>query len=162
MRRRLVRPFRLAMVLAVGITVLATPAASADHSLVMPAGEGCSFDVLAQADHLPEPARDRNPVGFGNITFTNLDTGTTYLQRSRHIPTEIFDPETNTLWIAEKGRIFIQFLPGDQGPNGVVDEPGALLAFSGSIQLTWDLDTNFYTEFSYEGTFIDLCAKLAS
>lgn len=116
---------------------------------------------MVQAEFLPEPTYERNPVGFGNITFTNLDSGATYLQRSRLIPNEKFDPETNTVWIEEKGRLFIQFYAGDQGPTGEVDEPGALLAFSGSLQFTWDLNTGLFTDFSYEGKVTDLCAELA-
>ena len=156
-----VRSIRLATVIAIGITLLAVPAASAEEGFVLPAGQGCSFDVHVEEGPSPDTGGDRNPVGSGNIIFTNLESGATYLQRSRHIGTETFDPDTNTVQVEERGRIFIWFYPEDQGPNGVVGEPGAVLAFSGPLQYTLDLDTELFLSFSYEGTYIDICAELA-
>src|SRR5262245_52150057 len=79
LRRRLTS-VGLAMLLPLAI---AAPATAAD-GFVIPAGEGCAFDVFVSATDLPEAVGDHNPVGFGNITFTNLDTGAWYLQKSRH------------------------------------------------------------------------------
>jgi hypothetical protein len=93
--------------------------------------------------------------------MSNLETGATYLQRSRYTETEIFDPSTNTLQVTITGRIWIGFFPGDLGPSGVVQWPGAALAFSGTVELTVDADTFAYTAFSYTGAYIDLCAELS-
>lgn len=156
-----VRSIRLATVIAIGITLIAAPAASADHTWVILAGEGCSFDVLLEATHLPEPVGERNPVGWGNATLTNLDTGATYLHRTRYVARETFDPDTNTWLVEELGRKVLNFFPGDQGPNGLVEEPGLYLAFSGTRQYTVPADGFLFTSFSYTGTYIDLCPELS-
>jgi hypothetical protein len=157
------RPVRLAVVLAIGITLIAAPAASADHTWVTPAGEGCSFDVLLEATHLPEAGRnDHSPVAWGDGTLTNLDTGATYFYRVRYLTTETFDPVTDTWLVEHQGRRFINFYPGDQGPNGLVEEPGLYLAFSGSIQYTTsEAAAWLFTSFSYQGTYVDVCAELS-
>jgi hypothetical protein len=148
------------MVLVLGITLLAAQTAAAFHTFVTPAGFGCAFDVLLESTH-QEPPGDRFPIGYGDITFTNMDTGASYLQRSRYTETVTFDPETNTVLSEVRGRIWVNFFPGDQGPNGEVGYPGANLVFSGSVQLTIDADTGAYTAFSYQGEFIDVCAELS-
>ncbi|HSV41473.1 MAG TPA: hypothetical protein VLI04_22100 [Nocardioidaceae bacterium] len=159
------RTVRLATVLAIGVTLMGAPPASADHSWIYPAGEGCSFGVLMEAVHPPEPAGepgvDRKPIAMGDATLTNLDTGATYLQRVRYLGSETYAPETNTWLVEYRGRRIINFYPGDQGPNGLVEEPGLLLAFTGSIQTWVDPDTFYFTEFSFEGTYVDLCAELS-
>jgi ABC-type transport system substrate-binding protein len=160
MSRRRNRSVRLALLLGAAVTLAAAPAVSAVEPFIIPAGLGCSFDFLVEPVH-KEHAGDRFPIGFGNITMTNMETGATYLQRSRYQEIETFDPLTNTVELAITGRIWIQFYPGDQGPDGEVGEPGAALAFSGKVQLTIDADTDFYTAFSYQGRFTDLCAELA-
>ena len=153
------RQLRLAMVFGVAITLFTAPAASAAFHDVIPAGWGCAFDV--QLDVPDSAAGDHTAVGYGDITMTNLETGATYLQKSRHVSTEVLDEATNTLFDHEVGRIFIQFYPGDQGPYGVVEEPGALYAFACKLDITWDLDTDAYTAFTYSGLVIDLCAELS-
>jgi hypothetical protein len=37
-----------------------------------------------------------------------------------------------------------------------------VLAFSGTVQFTMDADTELALAFSYTGTYIDICAELAS
>jgi hypothetical protein len=107
-----VRSIRLAVVLAIGVTLLAVPIASADHTWVTPAGEGCSFDVLLEATHLPPPAEvARHPLGWGDGTLTNLDTGATYLYRVRYRTSETYDPDTDS-WLAEHQAEIHQLLPG--------------------------------------------------
>jgi len=158
-RNRHVRPIPLAAILVIGVTLFAAPTTLAFHTFVIPAGEGCAFDVLVTTTHREE-AGERFPIGYGDITFTNVDTGTSYLQQSRYTATETFDPETNTVLVEITGRIWIGFLPGDQGPNGEVEEY-LHYAFKGSLQYTLDLETGLFTAFSYEGTYVDICAELA-
>jgi hypothetical protein len=50
-RNRHGRPIRLATILVIGITLLGAPSVSADHNFVIPADEGCGFDVLVTATH---------------------------------------------------------------------------------------------------------------
>jgi len=47
------------------------------------------------------------------------------------------------------------------GPDGLVSEPGLFLVFTGSIDLRFDADIGVITEFSFVGSFIDVCAQLA-
>jgi hypothetical protein len=142
-----------------GITLFAVPAALADDAVVIPAGDGCAFDVLVEQT-VGAPG-DRVPIGFADYTFTNVDTGDSYLQKSRVVFTETFDPETNSLLFEVTGRFYSSFFVGDQGPEGEVEFPGLLLAFKGSIQFTLGLDTGLYTAFSYQGKSVDICAELA-
>jgi hypothetical protein len=140
-------------------TVLPVP-----DPFVIPAGLGCSFDVgvapigsqaITEFDdgHI---ARTAN----ADITMTNLEGTSSYVQRSNYHLTETY-PDANTVLLEVSGRIFIQFFPGDVGPFGEVGEPGAMYAFVGTVSATIDLDTELYTSFSYEGTVTDLCAALA-
>ena len=152
------RSIRLAMVIAIGITLLAAPIASADDNeflFVIPAGEACAFDVGVNAV-------DRNPYGNGAVlTNTNVETGATYVWFSTHAVTETYVPETNAVLFEIRGRMITSFYPGDSGPNGTVGEFGALIAVAGFQRYILDLDTNVMTGFSLEGTFVDICAELA-
>ena len=49
------------------------------------------------------------------------------------------------------GRIFISFLPGEQGPLGEVGPDGGLFSVIGHQQLTFDLDSNLTTSYSLDG-----------
>lgn len=151
------RSIRMAVIAVAVLTLILAPAVSAVEPVIIPAGEGCSFDVLLEPTS--GPAGDK--IGFADITMTNLDTGASYVQRSRYLQTETIDPATNTGVWNVIGRILIGFFPGDMGPYGVVGEPGAMLGFTGSFQLTYELDTGVTTAFSYRGHLIDLCARLA-
>jgi len=141
------------------ITLVAASPAWAFHDFIIPADEnGCGFDLHVQADHLPD--RARAPIGSGDITFTNLETGATYLQHSRYTATETVDPATGSVHVTIIGRIWIEFYPGDQGPSGEVQEPGLDLLFSGTIEFTVN-ENDVFTAFSNTGEYKDLCALLS-
>ncbi len=132
----------------------------------IPAGLGCAFDVGGEPS---DGARQKVTVfsdgrtvthGHAEPTLRNLETGASFVQRSRYKSTAIYDPESNVVFEDVSGRIYIQFFPGDQGPNGVVGEPGALLAVSGHVTLAFDLDTFLFVSFSLDGHATDLCALL--
>jgi len=159
----------------VGATLIAVPAGLGAKPVrtvypgpephVVPAGLGCPFDVLFAPVgwHSITEFSDGRTVthGHGDITLTNLETGTSYRQYSRYDVTDTFTDAT-TLQEVVNGRIVVQFFPGDIGPFGEVGENGALMAFVGTLTLTLDLDTFAYTSFSYQGTVTDLCAILAA
>jgi hypothetical protein len=141
------------------ITLIAATPVWAYHDIIIPADENaCGFDLRAQADHLPDVARA--PIGFGDITFTNLETGATYLQHSRYTATETVDPETGSVHVKIIGRIWFELYPGDQGPSGEVHEPGLDLLFSGTMEFTINGE-NVITAFSHKGSYQDLCALLS-
>ena len=134
---------------------------------VFPAGLGCAFDVGAvPSDGARGAITDFGDgvtatVGHGNGTFTNLDTGASYFQMSRYRAIETYDPVTNDVVIQLSGRVWFNLYPGDQGPFGLVDEPGALLSIQGQVAYTFDLDTELVTSFSLDGQATDICALLS-
>ena len=134
-------------------------------TVIIPAGEGCAFDVEETVPEgttftVTEFGDGSWVVTHGNSepTLTNLETGTTFLQKTRGQITDRFDPQTNKLRFTTSGRIFISFLPGDQGPFGEVDEPGLLLSIIGHQVATLDLDANVITSYSLRGQATDICA----
>ena len=96
MRRLQTRSTHFSMILVTALSLLTTsPAKAAAFSEFSPASDNpCSVDILIEADFLPN---DRSPLGYGDITFTNLETGVSYLQRSRHTDRFAFDEATTSL-----------------------------------------------------------------
>ena len=136
---------------------------------VFPAGLGCPFDVGRAID--PDSSFGIQTsfsdgrvktVGHANVTFTNLDTDKSYLQRSRFQFTGVYDEATNALLDQGGGRFYFQFYPGDQGPFGEVGENGAMYIFYGRASYTLDFDTELVTSWEYSGEVTDLCAILAA
>jgi hypothetical protein len=161
-------------VVAVGAMLIAAPlslGASPVRTVVIPgpgvwpAGFGCPFDV----GRVPNDVTRITEFSGGRTVFqvnaeptlTNLETGTAYIQRSRFTATDTYDPDANDVLSVTSGRFIINFFPGDQGPFGKVGESGALFAFAGRVQTTFDLDTEIVISFSYEGTVTDLCGVLS-
>jgi hypothetical protein len=156
--------FTVLLITLATLSLFAATPAAASHSFVIPADEnGCGADLQVEAVHLADraPDSDRDPLGYGDITFTNLETGATYLQRSRYQETVTFDVSTDSFHITITGRIWMQVYPGEQGPSGVVQEPGLELLTDGKLEYTLG-SNDVLTAFSLEGTYIDLCAELSS
>lgn len=142
-------------------SVFAASPATAD-GITLRAGNACAFDVsLATPDSDPQDVapgyHHSQSITTGSITVTNLETGATYLWESRYDSTETFDRATKLTHETIIGRVLLWFAPGEVGPNGVVQEPGALLGFSGTIERTYN-KKGLSTAFSYVGNYIDLCA----
>lgn len=159
-RSRIVLAVAAALLLTVttGIFLVTATPASAYHSFVIPARDnGCGVDLKAEAEHGSGTASAR--IGYGDITFTNLETGATYLQRSRYTSTETFEPSTRSWHVKITGNIWMELFPGEAGPSGVVREPGLELLVSGALQFTIT-SKNVVTSFSLTGTYDDLCALL--
>ena len=87
--------------------------------------------------------------------FTRFPTLDTYRDVSR------FDDVTGMVVGVESGETTWSFLPGDQGPFGVVGSNGALYHFHGTVSYTFDTNTNHSTQFAYSGTVTDICAALS-
>lgn len=150
----------VAVVIALGLALIApTPALGA---MIIPAGEGCSFDVLVEPEQKDGAAAAHMPIGFGNITLTNMDTGVSIVTKSRYTATETVDPVANVGFVEITGRFFLLLFPGDQGPFGEVAEGAGLFRIVGETRFTYDLETEVVLAFAIDGHATDLCALLAA
>ena len=172
-------PFRRSFVLTIVLLLLslvavsAVPAGKPDRFVlgpidpfVNPAGFGCSFATLVT------PAADvsRTITTFdngrqminvhGHATYSNLDSGATFDHHPVFQGVDTYDPVTNEINSVTHGRFTVTFYPGDMGPEGVVGESGAILMFIGSVKIKIDAGTFVYTDFSYAGSYIDVCALI--
>jgi hypothetical protein len=134
----------------------------------IPAGFGCSFDVEEQVAEgttftVTEFTDGRTVThGNSNPVLVNLETGDSFQQKTRAKVTETVDPATNELLVQISGRVFINLFPGDQGPFGEVQAPGAVLSVIGHQVFTVDLDTEVVTSYSLDGRVVaDICAELS-
>ena len=155
--------------------VVAAPAAAAQPTLTVfsphdhtdYAGTACAFDVHF---HILPGGWDADTV-FGDgryvriahvdVLVTNVATGATFIHKAMFHSTDWYDPATNLYTEITNGQVLVQFQPGDVGPFGVVQYPGALLRFVGTTWLTWDDNIGAVTEFAYQGTVTDVCAALS-
>lgn len=173
-KRRTLGPLGLVVVGALALVAVPTALAAKPirtvfepQPLVIPAGFGCSFDVGGQPGEgaratLTEFSDGRTVIqGHAEPTLTNLETGETFAQRTRAKITDTFDPQTNEIVEEVSGRIFINLYPGDQGPSGLVEEPGAVLSVIGHQRLTFDPDTFVVSSYSLNGKATDICAQLS-
>jgi hypothetical protein len=135
-------------------------------AFVIPAGEGCAFAVRFRPSErsrrtLTEFSDGRlQVIRHAEWTLTNLATGDSFVQVSRNRDIT-FDAAANDALVETSGRIFITFLPGDQGPFGEVEDPGLLLSVIGHQSFTLDLDANAITAYSLDGQATDICALLS-
>lgn len=155
------RSILFAAIVALGLAFsLSTSTLGAEPDII-PAGFGCSFDVLVEPEQKDGAAAAHMPIGFGNITLTNMDTGASILTKSRYTLTETVDPDTNQVFVEIKGRFLLVLWPGDQGPLGEVQEPGMLIRVVGDTRFTADLETEVVTAFAIKGHVTDMCVLLA-
>jgi hypothetical protein len=139
-----------------------------EPQILIPAGEGCAFDVLEELAEnagltLTEYSDGRLHIqAHGDLVLTNLDSDQSIDWKNRWNAWETFDPETNSVRWEASGRLLYSFFPGDQGPSGTVGESGALFAFIGLVELTLDADTGAVTSFSLDGQATDICALLTA
>jgi hypothetical protein len=89
-----------------------------------------------------------------------VDTGATYRWRSSYTSSETVDSSTNSSHHVVTGTFWEGFMPGDQGPWGEVEKPGAELLFIGQLDYTRD-ENDVITAFSHTGSYLDLCALLS-
>lgn len=142
----------LILTLTIGSSLLtASPVAANDSEIIPAADNPCGVDILLESEGVA--------MGFGNYTFTNLETDATFVQRSRGVLTETFDAATESWHIEIRGRIWTPLYPGEPGPSGVVQEPGLWIVTYGTLQYTLDND-GALTAFSLDGTYTDVCAEL--
>lgn len=137
------------------------------ENFVIPAGEGCSFPVGEEIDDLARVRltefSDGRVVlqGRAHPTLTNLHTGKSLVHHTVGNITD-YPSEAGETTMTVNGQLFMGFWPGDQGPFGLVEYPGALYSVNGHVRATYDSSTLIYTSFELAGTATDLCAALAS
>jgi hypothetical protein len=179
MRRTLSRT-RWSAVLLTGLMALAASAAPVAQAakpvrtvleptnpFVVPAGQGCAFDVLWS----PHAGLRRQITEFadgrvvtnanGEATLTNLETSATFEHLVRFHALDTYAASTNSIVSTVDGQVMIAFWPGDQGPYGVVGASGATLRFTGHVETTIDADTFAITQFRSSGRILDVCAVLS-
>ena len=132
---------------------------------VYPAGTACAFDVAG------EPSG-----GFGATTtfsdgsrlisirargaYVNLSTGARYPTLDSFRDYGRTDPVTNITTAVESGHTTWSFLPGDQGPFGLITE-ASLYHFIGTVTYAFDSNAGHATAFAWTGTVEDVCAALS-
>jgi len=171
---RLTRAARGAVIAVVLALLVAAPAAAAQptrtvfHQLspwVLPAGTACAFDVEAvQVSGFAAVTSfsDGAEVFTKNVTalFTNEQSGASVVLRLVYRDIERFDPATGVITGSSSGQGPANFVPGDMGPFGVITGNGALFNFIGTLNYTYDTNTNVFSV-SYSGTVTDICAALS-
>jgi len=170
--RRLARGVVVAVVVAL---VVAGPAAAATpptrtvfepHPFVIPAGQGCSFDVRG----VPTSGFAALTVFSENewrksvhveVTYENTDTGATFSVNNTWTELNVYDPATNILVVTTSGQSVTEFGPGDASPFGGLITTATLYRFIGTTTNTVDFNLNHTVRFSWAGQVIDLCAALS-
>ncbi len=99
-------------------------------------------------------------VNVADIQITNLDTGTSYLQKSRYHSTTTILPDGKEL-VEIDGRFWVAFVEGDVGPDGQVVGPGGAEYFvSGRQTFVYDPKRDAITSYSLTGEATDACEIL--
>jgi hypothetical protein len=172
--RRLTRSARGAVIALALALVVAAPAAAAQptrtvfHQLspwVLPKGTACAFDVIGvQVSGFATKTifSDGTQVITKDATalFTNEESGASVVLRLVYRDVERFDPATGVITGSSNGQSPANFVPGDVGPFGVVTGNGALFNFVGTLNYTYDTNTNVFSV-SSSGTVTDVCALIS-
>lgn len=161
--------------LAVAPVAAATPPAAVAtpirvvHSnltgFVLPAGTACSFAVAGDPDwgfsahtYFPDGLVRSSVRAHG--AYVNVETGARYPTADNFYVVDDVDPSTNIDHVFLAGMAASSFLPGDDGPFGLVTE-ASFYDFVGTITFDYNLNTGQQTNFSYRGTVTDICAALS-
>jgi hypothetical protein len=171
---RLPRVARGAVIAVALALMVAAPAAAATpptrivHDLqpfVLPAGTACAFDVAGRPDR---GFSARTTFSDGRIqssvrahgAYVNVATGATFPTADNFRSLERIDPVTGIDTVVVNGESTSSFLPGDDGPFGLVTQE-SFYKFVGTYWFTYNLNTGQQTDFRYAGTVEDVCAALS-
>jgi hypothetical protein len=158
MRKRLCRALLMILVTALSL-LTASPTVAADDREFIPAADNpCGVDILLESQDSPRNT-DHARAGYKNYTFTSVETGATFVQRSRGVPTFTFDASTETWEVTIFGRIWLTLFPGEPGPSGVVQEPGLWISTHGVLKYTLT-NEDVLIAYSLKGSYTDICAEL--
>ncbi|MFO7572727.1 MAG: hypothetical protein R6W48_09045 [Gaiellaceae bacterium] len=133
--------------------------------IVLDAGLACDFDVRLS----PEPGNNFTEklfsdgrfvvTGSGADRLTNLDNGKSIVLHTSGQAT--FTEAGSEQAIEVQGHNVIYLFPGDEGPFGTVEEPGALYFFKGRVSEILDLNENIITSFTWSGHVTELCSAIS-
>lgn len=156
--------------------VVAAPAAAATppirttyepHGFVIPAGQGCSFDVSGT----PVSGHEAQTVFSDNHWmnqihvkgyYENLVNHKTYWVNDTWSEDDVYDPVANTLLITTSGQVDTMFWPGDASPLGGLITTATMYRFIGTTVNLVDFNgTPRTAEFSWSGRIFDICAALS-
>lgn len=162
---RSVRSILVLMIAVLTVLAIHVPRSSADDSVVFPPddicpGFGVQWDTHLDLDLYREMGTQRSAVVHGifvqagEVTFTNLSTGT---QVSEYLDGAVFHDRyyaDGTALSTLSGEFVAALFPTDTpaGPS--------LRLYNGRMVYRTDVDGNWTVE-SFRGTSIDLCARLA-
>jgi hypothetical protein len=183
---RLTRTLRGAAVALVFALVVAAPAAASQPTRTMralhggfvyPAGQACAFDVAGEPNPKPPSASAFQSGGFvvetdfsnGLVTYSvrargayvNVETGARFETLDSYMERDRYDADAGLIIGGTTGSTTFYFLPGDNGPFGIVGSNGALYHIDGTVSYTIDANTFATYEFSYSGSITDVCAALS-
>jgi hypothetical protein len=140
-------------------------------SFPLPAGTACAFDVEGHPDNVSMlhgigirwDRSDGSVVHFTRAkgAYVNMETGAQYPTEDTYRDVSTLDPGTNILVGDESGQTTWSFLPGDEGPFGVIGENGGLYHFIGTLSYTYDLNDFQVLQFSFTGSVEDVCAAIS-
>lgn len=165
---------RAAVIAGALVVVAAAPAAAATrptrtvyepHSFVIPAGQGCSFDVRGvptsghEAQTVFSDTEWMNQIHVKGY-YENMDTGAIYWVNDTWSERDVYDPTTNIDVVTTSGQVDTMFWPGDVGPFGPVTT-ATMYRFTGTTTNTVDFNLNRTVAFSWSGRVTDLCAALS-
>jgi len=173
------RSSRLAAIAGLAVTLVIAPSALAAGPVptvtthptapfVIPAGEGCAFDIQVQPENATiVTATFSNGTTLTTVVsdpiLTNVSTGSSIVWHPRSVDLETYDAATNRVTDAFVGRFNIILSPGDQGPYGVVTWPGLFVSIVGEATLTYDADTGVVSRFTTHGVAIgNICTELSA
>lgn len=176
-RNRLARGAGIALTLGL---IAAAPAAAAQPTrtvrplsggFVLPAGTACAFAVAGSPSTVSVRNGFVSTLAFssGEVlrfvraegAYVNLATGAEFPTEDTFRDLSTYDAATGIIVGVESGETTWSFLPGDQGPFGIVGSDGALYHMIGTVSYTFDVNTNHATQFAYTGSVTDVCAALS-
>jgi hypothetical protein len=135
------------------------------HPFVIPAGSACSFDVAGRPDwgftartYFPDGLIQSSVRAHG--AYVNVATGATFPTADNFRAVDDIDPVTGIDTVVANGELTDSFLPGDDGPFGLVTQ-ASFYKFVGTIWFKYNLNTGQQTDFRYVGTVEDVCAALS-
>jgi hypothetical protein len=132
---------------------------------VIPAGYACAFDVEGRPDwgfSARTTFQDGHTLSSvrAHGAYVNVATGAEYPTADNFRAIDRIDPVTNIDTVVLNGMAADSFLPGDDGPFGLVTE-ASFYDFVGTVWFKYNLNTGQQTDFHFVGTVTDICAALS-
>jgi len=171
--KRLARGGVIAGLLALAMAApaaAATPPTRTVHyptGFVMPAGQGCAFDVagvpisgFVAVTHFSDTYEMRSVRIKGY--YENLVTHKQFWVNDTWTEQDVWDPTTQLYTITGNGQIDVPFWPGDANPFGGITTDSTFYRFAGTTVNVVDFNgTPRTADFQWSGQITDICAALS-